>query len=225
MGSSVTSLASENEYVAGPVTTPRPAQHLCADEVLGQQQPDRGRVVVRDQGLDARDHVREGHAVDRRHPLADVLAARGVLDDVDAVCEVVHSEREEVEGPCVRRVVEEDAAVPVTLAQRRQAQQADDELVPRGSRRALGEAGRLRAQLGQRYLVVDVGVQPRHLIDEAGDLALQRRRCGGVACGRRGTAGEREGERRHEDPPHRSANTPSAHSIDPRVDRSPNSSR
>jgi hypothetical protein len=102
---------------------------------------------VRDQRLDPFDDLLDRDAVDGDDALADVRLPVELADDVNAVDEVVYAQREEVERLRVRGIVEEDAAVPVALAERRQAQETDDELVAGELRRTLGERGCLRAEL------------------------------------------------------------------------------
>ena len=152
------------------------AQHLGADEVLGQEQPYRGAVVVRDQRRHPVDDHVDRDAVDGDDTLADVRVLVRLGDDVDAVGEVVHAQREEVERPRVRGVVEEDAAVPVALPERRQPEQADDELVARELRRLVRQRPCLGAKRLQRHLVIYLRVEVRHLRDETRDLALERGR-------------------------------------------------
>ena len=153
---------------------PEPAQDLGGRQVLGQQPAAARLVVVWHERPHELHHLVDGLPRDCGQPPPHHLLAAGGADRMQTVGEVVEAERVDVQRP--RVLIEgEDGGVPVALARhRRQAHQADDELIPIQVRRGFRERFHLGTEGLARHVVEEIGVRRLHRVGEPADLALQR---------------------------------------------------
>jgi hypothetical protein len=143
---------------------PETVEHLRREREVRRVALASGVVVARHERPDELQHPRRRHAGDRHQPRAEQIVPLGPLvDDVNAVCEVVEPKRVEVEGASVVRE-RDDAGVAVARAWKRSnAHEADEELV-------------VAQRAGPSREALDLGVEPlsRHVAEETRVGLLER---------------------------------------------------
>ncbi len=142
------------------------------------------------------------HPRDRDEPRPHQAVLAGLVDDEEAVREVVEPERVEVDLAAVPRVEREEAGVPVPDAgERRDAHEADEELVVAQARRAPGEPLDLGPEARAGDVPEESGVRRLERLAERPHVpgGARRRRRRGV---RRGDDDHGEGPEEHACLPH-----------------------
>ena len=129
-----------------PVDDPEPVENLCGEEEVRREAAAVRLVVVRHERPHPLEDLGERRAVDRDQLVTDQRPLDRV-HDVDAVREVVQSDRIQMQLSSMRRVAGKQPRVPVARTEERDhPHEPDEELVARDAPRALGERVDLRLE-------------------------------------------------------------------------------